>query len=96
MWANTTIIQSLFLRHVLLFFSSDRSKHIAHEFEKNKLVSALYASTATDEPSPEEDNEADRGLHGDWQTSVSTEESIRLFYCVHGMAQSSLRRYNTV
>ena len=49
------------------------------------LVSALYASTANAEPSPEEDVEVGQGLQDDWQTWVSTEENIRLFYCVHGM-----------
>lgn len=85
--ADPAVVQSLLLRHVLLFATGSRVSHILLQFERNMLVSALHALHAVRPHNQLRAWVSHREVHDqpdEWRAWVASEEMVRLSYCVHG------------
>ncbi|ETS76940.1 hypothetical protein PFICI_10814 [Pestalotiopsis fici W106-1] len=82
---DTAFVQSLFLRHVLLFFSGSKSFHVMLQWERSMLVDALKNRAHHDDLNQRSHDKTDRERNEDWRAWLLSEEKARLIHCVHAL-----------
>ncbi|KAI0156034.1 hypothetical protein BJ166DRAFT_531989 [Pestalotiopsis sp. NC0098] len=82
---DIAFIQSLFLRHILLFFSGTKAYHATLQWERSFLVEALKTTAPRDDIGRRDCDQSDENEQEKWHAWVSAEEHTRIVHCAHAL-----------